>query len=136
MISRIQFENFNKLFITEVHVQFRINVCSLIDRHARDYYMIAIYLFIKLNSISISSIFKTIKKFHCITEFINLTYNHASQQQLYNRNSQTKSNCMQLAISIDAQPVITSAVKLGEVPMKFGNFVTPKSWALEISLVL
>ncbi|KRY43098.1 hypothetical protein T01_12747 [Trichinella spiralis] len=57
---------------------FRINVCSLIDRHARDYYMIAIYLSIKLNS-----------------------------------------------------PVITSSVELGEVPMKFGNFVTPESWALE-----
>ncbi|KRZ58529.1 hypothetical protein T02_13348 [Trichinella nativa] len=52
MISRIQFENFNKLFVTEVH---------FVDRHTRDYYMIAIYLFIKLNSISISSIFKTIK---------------------------------------------------------------------------
>ncbi|KRY17634.1 hypothetical protein T12_11259 [Trichinella patagoniensis] len=54
------------------------------------------------------------------------------QLEMYNRNSQTKSNCMQLTISIDAQPVITSAVKLGEVPMKFGkNFHTLiQSWEL------
>ncbi|KRX48895.1 hypothetical protein T05_4578 [Trichinella murrelli] len=133
MISRIQFENFNKLFITEI---------------------------------SISSIFKTIK---CTTG----THKRVISQECLHHFEKNKSNCMQLAISIDAQPVITSAVKLGEVPMKFeelkgaitlhakdvhsfcrfelyfvapallgtlqvslGNFVTPKSWALETSLVL
>ncbi|KRX64939.1 hypothetical protein T09_11776 [Trichinella sp. T9] len=69
---------------------------------------------------------------YCSQKCTTGTHKRVISQECLHHFEKNKSNCMQLAISIDAQPVITSAVKLGEVPMKFGkNFhALIQSWEL------
>ncbi|KRX27871.1 hypothetical protein T07_2973 [Trichinella nelsoni] len=80
--------------------KFLKNGCSLIDRHARDYYMIAIDLFIKLNSsiLKYSEKRSTLLSFPCTTG----THKRLISQECLHHFEKNKSNCIQLTISIDA----------------------------------